>query len=605
MKSQRKYSFINNYIYTLKITAKCNKFMLFIVLLMGMIEFIEQILGVYIPKIVLGLIEKRATINKFAIILIVIAISLCIVVIIENYLWQLFDIFDVKIYAFLEKKRMNKVYDTDYKNMESPEFLNYIQKAKNATYQGRGFRGILKGSKNFLAQGSMAIVSAILIGSKNSGIMIIICIFSMIVGKILSTVTKIDKEKFIDYMAQTNRKISYLDRVARNFDFAKDIRIYNMSHVFKQQFDEVNDVFINKNYEHHNRWIICNFSMEVIILIQKTIMYSWLVYLVITNQMLISDFVLYIGLITSFNDAIGYISWTYSDIKLNTFMVNDYRNFITWQEECKKTDGENFLIQHNENEYEFRFENVSFKYPGHNDYVLKNINYTIKNGMKLAIVGSNGAGKTTFVKLIMRMYDPTEGRILLNGVDIKKYNREDYFKIFSPVFQNVECFALPLYQNISFKDENNTDVKKIENVLRKSDLWSKISKYKKGIKTNLLKIFDEKGINISGGEQQRLAMARALYKDGKVVVLDEPTAALDALAEDRMYRKFKSIVGNKTSIFISHRLGSTQFCDHIIMIEDGKIIEEGRHEDLMKLNKKYAHMFKIQSRYYGGDDISV
>lgn len=280
-------------------------------------------------------------------------------------------------------------------------------------------------------------------------------------------------------------------------------------------------------------------------------------------------------------------------------MINDYRNFIEWKEDSQSAgEKDGHITGIDLDEFEFQFENVSFKYPGHDNYVLKNINLTIKNGMKLAVVGVNGAGKTTFIKLIMKLYEPTEGRILLNGVDIKEYNRQEYFKLFSPVFQNVECFAMPIYQNVSFADEENTDMDKVNAVLEQSGLKAKIDTYESGIHTNLLKIFDKKGIDLSGGEKQRLAMARALYKDGKVVILDEPTAALDALAEDRMYREFEDMIQNKTAIFISHRLGSTRFCDKIAMFEDGSVVEEGTHDELMKKDDKYAYMFRIQSQYY-------
>lgn len=198
----------------------------------------------------------------------------------------------------------------------------------------------------------------------------------------------------------------------------------------------------------------------------------------------------------------------------------------------------------------------------------------------------------------MKLYEPNEGRILLNGVDIKEYNREEYFKIFSPVFQNVECFAMPIYQNISFAEEENTDMDKVNAVLEQSGLKAKIDSYEKGIHTNLLKIFDKEGIDLSGGEKQRLAMARALYKGGRVVILDEPTAALDALAEDKMYREFEKMIQGKTAVFISHRLGSTRFCDKIAMFEDGTVVEEGTHDELMAKNGKYAYMFQIQSQYY-------
>lgn len=287
-------------------------------------------------------------------------------------------------------------------------------------------------------------------------------------------------------------------------------------------------------------------------------------------------------------------------------MINDYRNFVAWEEHKETASAnEGHITDINLDQFEFKFENVSFKYPGHENYVLKNVNLTINDGTKLAVVGVNGAGKTTFIKLIMKLYEPNEGRILLNGVDIKEYNREEYFKLFSPVFQNVECFAMPIYQNISFAEEENTDMDKVNAVLEQSGLKVKIDSYEKGVHTNLLKIFDKEGIDLSGGEKQRLAMARALYKGGKVVILDEPTAALDALAEDKMYREFEKMIQGKTAVFISHRLGSTRFCDKIAMFEDGTVVEEGTHDELMAKNGKYAYMFQIQSQYYEDKKDSV
>ena len=494
---------------------------------------------------------------------------------------------------------MDKLFHTDFKNMESPDFLDYAQRAKTALLRGNGFFGALYESRNFIAQGTLMIVSAALIGSQNLIMMIIFIIISFGIAKILAYFTKLDKEGFSDAMVPTWRKMTYLESTTKNFDFAKDIRLFNMSKIFRRELGDVNDTYNAMNKKHHNRWILCNVSMESVLLIQKILMYTWLVYNVIVGNYQISDFVLYVGLVSTFHDSVGYVNWIYSSMRGNCLMINDYRNFVNWEEERENaSENEGNITDINLDKFEFKFENVSFKYPGHDNYVLKNVNLTIGHGTKLAVVGVNGAGKTTFIKLIMKLYEPNEGRILLNGVDIKEYNREEYFKLFSPVFQNVECFAMPVYQNISFAEEKNTDMDKVNAVLEQSGLKEKIGSYEKGIHTNLLKIFDKEGIDLSGGEKQRLAMARALYKDGRVVILDEPTAALDALAEDRMYREFERMIQGKTAVFISHRLGSTRFCDKIVMFEDGTVVEEGTHDELMAKNGKYAYMFQIQSQYY-------
>ena len=599
MEKQKTYGFLNNFIYALNIERKSNLRLLAITLIKPIGDIVGTLLNSYAPKYVLSFIEDDLPFNTIIMYTVIICLIMMILDVISTTCYNSFEFEYRKTEGYVEKKRMDKLFHTDFKNMESPDFLDYAQRAKTALNRGKGFHGVLYQSRNFIAQGTLMILSAALIGIQNLLMMIIFIVISFGIVKISSFFTKRDKIKFSDAMAPTWRKMNYLESTTKNFDFGKDIRLFNMSKTFKEKLKNLNKTFNFMNKAHHNRWIICNVNMELILLIQKILMYTWLVYNVVTDVYQISDFVLYVGLVTTFHNSVGYVNWIYSSIRGNCLMINDYRNFIEWEEDRETADErDGHITEINLDKFEFRFENVSFKYPGHDNYVLKNVNLTIKNGAKLAVVGVNGAGKTTFIKLMMKLYEPSEGRILLNDVDIKEYNREEYFKLFSPVFQNVECFAMPIYQNISFAEEDKTDMNKINEVLEQSGLSEKINSYEKGIHTNLLKIFDKEGIDLSGGEKQRLAMARALYKDGKVVILDEPTAALDALAEDRMYREFENMIQGKTAVFISHRLGSTRFCDKIAMFEDGTIVEEGTHEELMAKNGKYAYMFGIQSQYY-------
>lgn len=606
MEKQRTYGFISNFIYALNIARKSNLKLLAVVLIKPVANIVTKLLWAYAPKFVLSYIENNLAIDKIIFNIIVICLIGLVFDIISTTSYNAFEYEYRPTEGYLEKLRMDKLFHTDFKNMESPDFLDYAQRAKTALYRGNGFFGVLYESRNFIAQGTLMIVSAALIGIQNFIMMIIFIIISFSIAKILAYFTKLDKEGFSDAMAPTWRKMTYLESTTKNFDFAKDIRLFNMSKIFRRELGDVNDTYNAMNKTHHNRWILCNVSMESVLLIQKVLMYTWLVYNVIVGNYQISDFVLYVGLVTTFHDSVGYVNWIYSNMRGNCLMINDYRNFVAWEEHKETASAnEGHITDLNLDQFEFKFENVSFKYPGHENYVLKNVNLTINDGTKLAVVGVNGAGKTTFIKLIMKLYEPNEGRILLNGVDIKEYNREEYFKLFSPVFQNVECFAMPIYQNISFAEEENTDMDKVNAVLEQSGLKAKIDSYEKGIHTNLLKIFDKEGIDLSGGEKQRLAMARALYKGGKVVILDEPTAALDALAEDKMYREFEKMIQGKTAVFISHRLGSTRFCDKIAMFENGTVVEEGTHDELMAKNGKYAYMFQIQSQYYEDKKDSV
>ena len=248
--------------------------------------------------------------------------------------------------------------------------------------------------------------------------------------------------------------------------------------------------------------------------------------------------------------------------------------------------------------YEFTFKNVSFRYPKAEAYALKNLNLTVKAGERLAVVGLNGAGKSTFIKLLLRLYEPTEGEILLNGVNVKDYNRHDYYQVFAPVFQTVELFAFPLAENISMQAPDETDTKKAEECLQAAGLKEKLEALPKGVKTEVLKVIYDDGVDFSGGEKQKIALARALYKDAPVVVLDEPTAALDAVAESRLYEDFDKLIGGKTAVYISHRLSSTQFCNHVAMFSGGEMVEYGTHKSLLEQDGEYAKMFRIQAQYY-------
>ena len=248
-------------------------------------------------------------------------------------------------------------------------------------------------------------------------------------------------------------------------------------------------------------------------------------------------------------------------------------------------------------DFEIEFCNVSFRYPGAKEYSLRNLSLKFKLGKRLAIVGKNGSGKSTFIKLLCRLYDPTEGEIRLNGVDIREYDYEEYLRIFSVVFQDFKLFSFPLGQNVATAMEY--DKEKAEQCLVKAGLSQRLESMPKGLDTALYKDFESEGVEISGGEAQKVALARALYKDAPVVVLDEPTAALDPIAEAEIYTKFNELVGKKTAIYISHRLSSCKFCDEIAVFEDGTVVQRGRHEELLKETDGLYHaLWTAQAQYY-------
>ena len=247
--------------------------------------------------------------------------------------------------------------------------------------------------------------------------------------------------------------------------------------------------------------------------------------------------------------------------------------------------------------YEIEFEHVSFRYPGEKEYALKDLSIKFRIGEKMAIVGRNGSGKTTMIKLLCRLYEPTEGRILLNGVDIRKFQEQEYRRLFSVVFQDFKLFDLELGENVAGSE--HYDRKKVGDCLKKAGYSLNQKKMAKGLDTYLYKGYDESGVEISGGEAQKIAIARALYKQSSFILLDEPTAALDPLAENEIYQSFDAIVGTKTAIYISHRLSSCKFCNDIIVFDQGKLIQRGSHEQLLKdTDGRYFEMWNAQAQYY-------
>ena len=276
--------------------------------------------------------------------------------------------------------------------------------------------------------------------------------------------------------------------------------------------------------------------------------------------------------------------------------ISDVMELLSYEEPYRFEDGEP-LPQNTEGQYELRLENVSFRYPGASEDTLHNLNLTIRNGEKLAVVGRNGAGKSTLVKLLSGFFDPTEGRVLLNGEDIRKYNRKEYYRLFSAVFQDFSILTGTVAENVAQSVEE-IDYSRVKEAVKDAGLQENIERLPEQYETKLGRSVHLDAYELSGGETQRLMLARALYRNAPVIVLDEPTAALDPIAESDLYERYHELTKGSTSIYVSHRLASTKFCDRIILIGAGGIAEMGTHEELMETGKEYAHLYEVQSRYY-------
>lgn len=303
----------------------------------------------------------------------------------------------------------------------------------------------------------------------------------------------------------------------------------------------------------------------------------------------------YVGAITALSGSVGTLVSTWGEFRANAVFLRQTYKFLDTPNEMYQ--GSLTTEKRSDRNYEIEFRDVSFRYPGAEDYALRHVSMKFRVGERLAVVGENGSGKTTFIKLLCRLYDPTEGTILLNGIDIRKYDYDEYIALFSVVFQDFQLLSFSLSQNVAAAVQYNPERAKA--CLQKAGFGDRLAQLPDGLETKLYKDFDEKGVQISGGEAQKIALARALYKDAPFVVLDEPTAALDPIAEMEVYEKFNEIVGDRTAVYISHRLSSCRFCDSIAVFDHGSIIQRGTHESLLQNEDgKYFALWNAQAQYY-------
>ncbi len=497
------------------------------------------------------------------------------------------------------KERIAKTLGMEYEALETPEMLDRLQKAKRATAgDWQGVQGMMTYMQVMGVQIISVTIAVAIMTTFNPWIILIIVVLSFAQFLFFDYIRKKDKKEMWDAMMPHWRKLEYMENVTTDFSYAKDIRLFGMQKYLAKKQIDVYDEELHHWIKSRQYWIYNTIFAHGISLLRQLIIIGWLVYSVVFNGLSIGNFTLYTASAAAFSNAINEILQALSALRERSAHTDDYRSFM----DIPSADDKAQTIPiPPADKYTFEFKNVSFKYRGQEKYALKNVNLTLHAGEKLAVVGLNGAGKSTFIKLLLRLYDVTEGCILMNGTDIRKFDRKEYYELFAPAFQDVMVFAFPVAENVSMKEPFNTDKAEAEKMLRLAGLGDKLDKLEKGVDTELLKVLYDDGVDLSGGEKQKLALARALYKKSKIIVLDEPTAALDALAEFRLYQSFNELVGDRTAVYISHRLSSTRFCDRVAMFKDGEMVEIGTHDSLMEADGAYADMFRVQAQYYVED----
>ena len=561
-----------------------------------------SLIMIYMPKVVLDAVEQRVLAENLAHRVVGIGCSLAVVsiadLVIHNAMESCSQNF---LYTRLTVLWEQKVMSMDYESFISNRGKVLIEKARQAVCSPNW--GIVK-ALPVTSEVLEALVGLLtycgIIGILHPLIvLLLLLIFAIETCCGLAVENK--KQQMKEERARIDRRLNYMAYGTKGMQEGKDIRIYSMGSLLCQIAKAA--IKDKRNLEEKTQgWQFCNMLVSgFLILLRDGLAYLYLIYRFLNTGMSIGDFSLYFAAITGFGNWLTKLANAFSAFMEANNYVTDFREFMELADEDENSD---CTVENLEQPISFDFHNVSFSYYVEEDGekkeipVIHNLNLAIKGGEKVAIVGVNGAGKSTFVKLLCGALRPKQGTIIINGKDSRSFRRKDYYSLFAAVFQKSGFLPVSIAENIVLNVKREPDMEKMWSCIRMAGLEQKIKSLPQGADTCLVKHISENGTELSGGEEQRLLLARALYKDAPVLVLDEPTAALDPIAENEIYQKYNEFTKEKTAVFISHRLASTRFCDRIILLDKGTIIESGTHEELMALGGKYAEMFQIQSQYY-------
>lgn len=590
------HSILNNIKFLMSAFLRDKKILFLLIFIECLLGVFTPLFGIYLPKFAVDLVVYKTGIERVLFILGGFTICMILTDAIYNMTSRAKYMHYNSMRQYYLLKIFYKFLDCDYKQIES----SYGQ-TRHTRAMGTLSRGDASGTSRMV----VAMV-AIFISTLNFLLYsTIISILNPLIIVFLFALTSINyfSMKYARKYAESRRieqsdydkKLGYIENKSSDIEAGKDIRLFNMANWFLT----LHNTLMKKYYE-ITKQIRQHYYLSAVVNIITSILrdgltYIYLIIMVTNGNITVGDFMLYFGAVAGFSGFINSIVYNYNELNTANTEMNYMREFLEFSDDPEPETP--MAIPEMDDILSISFKHIYFSYDKENGYVLEDFNLDISAGEKIALVGVNGAGKTTIVKLLCGFYTPDSGEILINGINITNFRKKDLYKLFSAVFQDIMILPFTIAENVSLKIDSKTDKTRVNECLEKAGLYKDIMKYEKGIESNMEKIHDD-GVVLSGGQQQKLLMARALYKDAPLLILDEPTAALDPIAESETYEKFHELSRNKTSIYISHRLASTRFCDRIAFLKNGKIIENGSHNELMKLNGEYANMFEIQSHYY-------
>ncbi len=581
----------HNFIYMLRNWIAWDKKSLayFIIRVPAMV--LQPIIIAYIPKAMIDCINEDVKVERLILVVALLSVLVVLTTWLAPFLQELLSgsarIIRMRYAVIAFQKNIN----TDYINIESFEGRERNKRAMDFYRSYYAPASVFIEVCNQLLVCIVGVITSLALVFKINIFMILLILITCIVEFLLLKYLNKNEKGVNDKRSNIFVKFDYYYSLSKDLTTAKDVRLYGFRDYFMlvmvkliKNLEEINSKFMNQSIKISGTRALMN-------LVRELVAYAYLTYLVCRNRLSVSDFIFYFGIITGFSNWIINSVYYYSNIERCCNDCAAFREFVESSEESRNKPNVDF-----DSVESIEFENVSFAYPSAEKSTIKNMSFKVNSGENIAIVGENGAGKTTVIKLLCGLYYPTEGDILINGKSSRDFSSDSYFDLFSAVFQDYSFLPMTIAENIC--TTSDYDKEKLYSALEKSGIMDKINSLDKKENTFMVKDVYKDAVDFSGGEKQKLLLAKAIYKNAPVLILDEPTAALDPISENELYLKYNEMTNNKISFFISHRLSSTRFCDKILFIKDGAIAESGTHEELITLKGDYYRMYQIQSYYY-------
>ncbi len=589
-----KYGVPQNVLWMIQTAWGSRKRTLLFCLLTATLEVLLNVVQLYIAPEVLAKVERRvsplellATIGIFTAALFLIRGAMAYIK--ENTLFARVDVRSTII-----GKVAAKCNETSYPNTLREAFTKLRAKAYQSCQGNNEAAEHIWQTLTMLLKNIGGFLVYLTILSRLDPVLLLVVIATCILGYLASRYANNWRYQHREEEEIYFQKKRYIRNKAESLELAKDIRIFGLQNWLKELLDQIHDLYLDFSLQCERVEVLADLAEVLLTMARNGIAYVYLIHMALEEGLSVSEFLLYFTAVSTFTQWVVGILKELNALHKESLDISCIREFLDYPEPFRFADGADVPQAAG---YELRLQNVSYRYPGAEKDTICHLTLTVHSGEKLAIVGLNGAGKTTLVKLLCGLLDPTEGVVLLNGQDIRLFNRKQYYTLFSAVFQEFSLLDVTVAEQIAQTREGMDD-KRIADCVEKAGLTPFLEKLPQGLQTHMGRDVYLDGVLFSGGQTQRLMLARALYKDGPILLLDEPTAALDPLAENDIYQKYSAMTAGKTSVFISHRLASTRFCDRILFLADGGIREEGTHESLLALGGAYAQLFEVQSRYY-------